>query len=69
MGFKYYDTVNGAEWYRCDICNILTRGRPDVCPVCHNQGEPMQEDKNAEKVIDNAIDKLKAIMEKYGGNI
>ncbi len=69
MSFTYYTTTNGADWYRCDICNNLTRGKPDVCPICHNEGEPIVQNDITEEKIDNAIDKLKSILEKYGGTI
>ena len=30
----YFKGKDGVVWYRCTNCGYLTRGKPDVCPVC-----------------------------------
>lgn len=71
--FKLYKVDNGVNWYRCTNCGYLTRGKPSVCPLC--EGKPKisdqdtPKDDNADKVIDAALQRIKAVMEKYGGDV
>ena len=64
--FTLYANKNGVEWWRCNNCNYLTRGRPKVCPVCNGKYiEPPKSSIDPDKAIDNAIQQIKDIMEKY----
>ncbi len=71
--FTVYKITNDVTWYRCTNCGYLTRGKPSVCPLC--EGKPKisdqdaPKDDNADKFFDAALQRIKAVMEKYGGNV
>lgn len=71
MSFEYYANRGGVIWYKCSLCHYKTRGKPDVCPVCHNkaaeQAAQAEQGINTGKAFDAALEKIKAVMEKYGG--
>ena len=71
--FTFYANKNGAIWYRCNHCQYLTRGKPQVCPVCNGHGDLIEKTKNNaysnDKALDNLLQQYKNIMDKYGGDV
>lgn len=69
--FILYARRDGVEWYRCTTCQALSRGKPEVCPVCHGYkaGSLSESALDPTNKIDNALEKFKALFAKYGDNI
>ena len=67
--FVLYDVKAGAQWFRCMRCFNLTRGKPNVCPVCNGHGSKAAaiEQSNTDIVFEHAVEQLKDIIAKYGG--
>lgn len=67
--FTLYAVKNGVQWYRCNCCMNLTRGKPDICPVCNGHGSKAAaiEQSNTDVVYEHAVKQLKDIIAKYGG--
>ena len=64
--FTFYANRNGAMWWRCNNCQNLTRGRPDVCPVCNGRSSEIGDvNPNTDEAFEKSIQKLKDIMAKY----
>ena len=67
--FTFYANKNGVLWYRCNYCNNLTRGKPDVCPVCNGHGnlaDHMEKSSiNENAAFERSIQKLKDVITKY----
>ncbi|WP_295094929.1 hypothetical protein [Ruminococcus sp.] len=53
--FTLYDNKNGVKWWQCDNCKYLTRGVPEVCPLCHGCCSNTE---TAETKTENAFDKI-----------
>ena len=69
--FEYYANINGVIWYKCNRCQLKTRGKPKVCPVCGENEYQAAQQNEAETAakIDNAMQRLEGILKKYGGGI
>ena len=70
--FVLYEVKAGAQWFRCMRCFNLTRGKPNVCPVCYNKGrlaQIMQEqpppEQSTDVIFDHIKQQYKDIFEKY----
>ena len=67
--FTLYDKKNGVTWWQCDYCKYLSRGIPEVCPVCHGCCNNFETPEiNTDKAFDKIIQQYKDILDKYGGN-
>ena len=63
--FFLYAEQNGVQWYRCIYCKALSRGKPDICPVCHSVPKSDNTDINEDKQFEEMCDKFKKILDKY----
>ena len=41
----YYQGTDGTKWFRCNNCGYLTRGKPQICPVCNDKKIIREDDK------------------------
>ena len=65
-GFTFYSNKNGVMWWRCNNCNNLTRGKPEICPVCNGQSTKTENDSAvSDEAFERSLQKLKDIMKKY----
>lgn len=65
-GFTFYANKNGVMWWRCNNCNNLTRGKPEICPVCNGQSTQTENDSAvSDEAFERSLQKLKDIMKKY----
>lgn len=66
--FKFYGTAAGADWYMCTCCGNKTRGKPNICPVCKDEGrlQEVQKQINQGNSIDDILSQFKSLEEKYG---
>lgn len=65
-GFTFYSNKNGVMWWRCNNCNNLTRGKPEICPVCNGQSTQTENDSAvSDEAFERSLQKLKDIMKKY----
>lgn len=67
--FTLYAVLNGVQWYRCNYCMNLTRGKPNICPVCNGKRPKATESEqsNTDFTFEHAVKQLKDIIAKYGG--
>lgn len=64
--FVLYDTKGNVNWYRCTICGALSRGKPDICPICHSKPkETVISDNSGGKSLDDKLSEFKKILDKY----
>lgn len=41
----FFEGRDGVKWYRCKNCGYITRGKPQVCPVCRDKKIVRENDK------------------------
>ena len=65
-GFTFYANKNGVMWYKCNNCNNLTRGKPEICPVC--KGESLHTETEStvtNEAFERSLQKLQDVIKKY----
>ena len=64
--FTLYAVKNGVQWYRCNCCMNLTRGKPEICPVCKGESLHTETDSTVtNEAFEKSLQKLKDMMKKY----